>query len=139
MLPVCDDHRLFCQICISHIFLQSLSQNSVINQIISERYLDYKSKARYGHIHLAMQKAKTMEERKAVSLNVMHENTDVTDKVHQRMPGHEAQNIITRFSFDTESTAKVSDAENELLNLVSQADPQIIQNITLLLQSLMKL
>lgn len=62
----------------------------------------YKSphKARYGHIHLGFSKAKTAEERKAVSLNAMHESLSVTDEVYARMSSAKANQILLSFNFD---------------------------------------
>ena len=62
----------------------------------------YKSphKARYGHIHLGFSKARTAEERKAVSINAMHGSLAVTDEVYARMSSYQANKILLSFNFD---------------------------------------
>ncbi len=67
----------------------------------------YKSphKARYGHIHLGFSKAKTAEERKAVSINAMHESLSITDDVYARMSSYQANKILLSFNFDEDDSA----------------------------------
>lgn len=62
----------------------------------------YKSphKARYGHIHLGFSKAKTAEERKAISINAMHESLSVTDVVYARIGSNQANEILLSFNYD---------------------------------------
>ncbi len=62
----------------------------------------YKSphKARYGHIHLGFSKAKTAEERKAISMNAMHGSLAITDEVYARMNSDQANKILLSFNFD---------------------------------------
>ncbi len=64
----------------------------------------YKSphKARYGHIHLGFSKAKTAEERKAISMNAMHGSLAITDEVYARMNSDQANKILLSFNFDGE-------------------------------------
>ena len=66
----------------------------------------YKSphKARYGHIHMGFSKAKTAEERKAVSINAMHESIAVTDEVYARMSSYQANKILLSFNYDEEDS-----------------------------------
>ena len=66
----------------------------------------YKSphKARYGHIHLGFSKAKTAEERKAVSINVMHDSLTVTDEIYARMSSEQANRILLSFNYDEDDS-----------------------------------
>ena len=75
----------------------------------------YKSphKARYGHIHLGMSKARTAEERKAISENAMHGSLSVTDEVYARMNSDHANKILASFDFDDDPSGKRSDPEIE--------------------------
>ena len=75
----------------------------------------YKSphKARYGHIHLGMSKAKTAEERKAISENAMHGSLSVTDEVYARMNSDQANKILASFDFDDDPSGNNSDSEIE--------------------------
>ena len=73
-----------------------------LKEICAKAGVEYKSphKARYGHIHLCMSKAKTAEERKAVSMNVMHGSTAITDEVYMRMNSDQVSEILSGFNFD---------------------------------------
>ncbi|MBQ6504193.1 MAG: hypothetical protein IJI57_09810 [Flexilinea sp.] len=77
--------------------------------------VSYKSphKARYGHIHLGMSKARTAEERKAISENAMHGSLAVTDEVYARMNSDHANKILASFDFDDDPSGKRSDPEIE--------------------------
>ena len=77
--------------------------------------VSYKSphKARYGHIHLGMSKARTAEERKAISENAMHGSLAVTDEVYARMNSDHANKILASFDFDDNPSGKRSDPEIE--------------------------
>ena len=101
----------------------------------------YKSphKARYGHIHLGFSKAKTAEERKAVSVNAMHESLSITDEVYARMSSDHANNILLSFNFDDDSSYEDdflsdnqkcitdSDAINKMMTKVfSSIDPDMV-------------
>ena len=81
----------------------------------------YKSphKARYGHIHLGFSKAKTAEERKAISVNAMHGSLSVTDEVYARMNSDHANQILTSFNFDEDEPSN---------NRNSNSTPESVQD-----------
>lgn len=101
----------------------------------------YKSphKARYGHIHLGFSKAKTTEERKAISLNAMHGSLAITDAVYDRMSSDHANKILLSFNFDEknssenenvtdnqDSASKSADVNEMMLNLLLSIDPEML-------------
>ena len=100
----------------------------------------YKSphKARYGHIHLGFSKTKTAEERKAISINAMHESLSITDEVYARMSSDHANNILLSLNFDDYSyednilsenheCSTDSDAINKMMmQFFSSIDPDLL-------------
>ena len=98
----------------------------------------YKSphKARYGHIHLGFSKAKTAEERKAISVNAMHGSLSVTDEVYARMNSDHANQILTSFNFDEDEPSNnrnsnstpesVQDQNEMLVKLFSAMNPDML-------------
>ena len=101
--------------------------------------MEYKSphKARYGHIHLGMSKARTAEERKAVSLNVMHGGTGITDEIYMRMNSHQVSGIISGFSFDEPENElpQTAETKNPLLNAFSGLDSDTLLKMSQILAS----
>ena len=87
----------------------------VIVDLLGKKGVTYKSphKARYGHIHLGMSKARTAEERKAISENAMHGSLSVTDEVYARMNSDQANKILASFDFDDNPSGKHPDPEIE--------------------------
>ena len=57
---------------------------------------------RHGHIHYGLQNAQTAEQVKAISQNVMHGTTAITDKIYSRMGGNDINNIITNLGTPNE-------------------------------------
>ena len=88
-------------------------------------------KARHGHIHLGMKKAKNYEDRKAVSMNVMHETVTITDAIYTRMKSEEANEIISHFDYDEQDYLINPNTSLSLDN----CDPATIQQVISLLQS----
>ena len=101
----------------------------------------YKSphKARYGHIHLGFSKAKTTEERKAISLNAMHGSLAITDAVYDRMSSDHANKILLSFNFDEKNSSenetvtdnqdpasKSADVNERMINLLLSMDPEML-------------
>ena len=99
----------------------------------------YKSphKARYGHIHLGMSKARTAEERKAISKNAMHGSLSVTDEVYARMNSDHANKILASFDFDddpsekyaapqSESSANSNSMNDMMMKLFTAMDPEML-------------
>lgn len=101
----------------------------------------YKSphKARYGHIHLGFSKARTAEERKAVSVNVMHESLSITDEVYARMSSDHVNNILLSFNFDDDYSHEKKNMSDEkecfsnpdtmnkmLMEVFSSIDPDML-------------
>lgn len=96
--------------------------------------VDYKPphKARHGHIHLGMRKAKNYEERKAVSMNAMHETITITDAIYSRMKSEEANEIIANFDFDEETDHLVNPKSN---SGSENRDPETIRYLISILQN----
>ena len=111
--------------------------------------LFHKYKARYGHIHLGYSRAKTAEQRKAVSVNVLHRNLAVTDEVYMRMSSDEANQILVSFDFDendsysddqpvsnTEAMVDPSAMNDMMIKLFSAMDPEILIQTGMALKSM---
>lgn len=125
--------------------LKALARNpyknfcSDLKKICKKAGVEYKSphKARYGHIHLGMSKARTAEERKAVSLNVMHGGTGITDEIYMRMNSDQVSGIISGFSFDEseEEPTPAVDTNSPLLNAFSGLDADTLLKMSQILAS----
>ena len=113
--------------------------------------ITYKSphKARYGHIHLGYSRAKTAEQRKAVSVNVLHRNLAVTDEIYMRMTSDEANQILVAFDFDendsysdnqpvsnTEAIVDSSSMNDMMKKLFSAMDPEVLIQTGMALKSM---
>ena len=112
---------------------------SDLKDICKKAGVEYKSphKARYGHIHLGMSKAKTAEERKAVSMNVMHGSTGITDEIYMRMSSDQVSGIISGFNFD-ESDNKTSVnplSDNPLVNALNGLDADTLMKMSKIFES----
>lgn len=55
-------------------------------------------KFRHGHIHYGLERAKTMADFKAVSLNVMHASIKITDQVYSRLSDDEIRTRVEKLS-----------------------------------------
>ena len=66
--------------------------------------VEYKSAhaLRYGHINYGMKHAKTIQDFKAISLNVMHGSIDITDKIYSRMNIDALNETITNMGYEEE-------------------------------------
>ena len=110
-----------------------------LKKICKKAGVEYKSphKARYGHIHLGMSKAQTAEERKAVSMNVMHGSTGITDEIYMRMNSDQVSDIISGFSFDEteKELPQTIDTNNPLLNAFSGLDSDTLLKMSQILAS----
>jgi len=52
-------------------------------------------KFRHGHVHYAMTHAKTIEDYKAISLNVMHSSKEITDQFYSVLNDHQVKERIS--------------------------------------------
>jgi integrase len=79
-------------------------------------------KFRHGHIHYAMSLSKTIEDYKAVSLNVMHSSMEITDQFYSVLNDDQVRNRINQLGLNgNTSTIETSDRDTlikELLLLV---------------------
>ena len=59
--------------------------------------VDYKNPHafRHGHIHYGLSLAKSMEQAKAISQNVMHGSTAITDRIYSRMNHEQVASVIS--------------------------------------------
>ena len=71
---------------------------------------------RHGHAHFGLKNAKNPEQMKAVSQNLMHKSTVITDELYSRMNAGDTNEIITTLGFDT-SPQKTVPAETIPENL----------------------
>lgn len=78
--------------------------------------VDYKNPHafRHGHTLYGLQHATTAEQAKAVSLNLMHGTTAITDKIYSQMGGNDINNIITSLGAPTEQHRPDTSAGNGL-------------------------
>jgi hypothetical protein len=84
-----------------------------------------------------MSKAQTAEERKAVSMNVMHGSTGITDEIYMRMSSDQVSDIISSFSFD-ESEIKTSVgslSDNPLVNALNGLDADMLMKMSKIFES----
>lgn len=107
-----------------------------LKQLCDLAGVEYKSphKARHGHIHLGLKRARNYEERKAVSQNVMHETVTITDAVYSRMKSKDANEIISNFVFDDEESP-LPVLNSESLDLKS-CDPSVLRQVGAMLINL---
>jgi integrase len=84
--------------------------------------VDYLSphRFRHGHIVYARSHARTQEEVKAVSQNVMHANTIITDQVYSGLTGDQVRNVITNLGASNPNLDKA-----EILRLIDALKAQI--------------
>jgi len=83
--------------------------------------VEYKSphKLRHGHIVHARSLARNMEEVKAISQNVMHANSIITDQVYSSLKTNQVQNVILNLG-----SSNAFD-KTELLRLIELLKAQI--------------
>lgn len=62
---------------------------------------------RHGHIHYGLSNASSMEEFKAISQNVMHNNTSITDEIYSRMNHEKLNNVISNMGSKNESDKQI--------------------------------
>lgn len=84
--------------------------------------VEYKSphKFRHGHIVYARSLARNMEEVKAISQNVMHANSIITDQVYSALKTNQVQSVI--FGLGTQNK-KIDQAE--ILRLIDLLKDQL--------------
>lgn len=58
---------------------------------------------RHGHIHYGLSNASSMEQFKAISQNVMHNNTSITDEIYSRMNHEKLNDVIGNMGAYTET------------------------------------
>jgi len=93
-----------------------------IRQICARAGVEYKSphKFRYGHIVYARSLARTVEEAKAVSQNVLHSTMITTDKIYANLTTNQVQNVILNLGTQTK---KIDQAE--VLRLIEMLKDQL--------------
>jgi site-specific recombinase XerD len=98
----------------------------------------YKSphKFRHGHAVYALQHAKTMADYKAVSMNLMHSDIRVTDRVYAPLTGNEVQQRITRL---TDHTVPQPPADGDLATFIrGLSDAQLSQALVVVAERLVR-
>ena len=65
--------------------------------------VDYKGAHafRHGHAHFGLSNAKTPQDMKAVSQNLMHKSTAITDEIYSRMTAADTNKVITQLGTNT--------------------------------------
>lgn len=76
-------------------------------------------KLRHGHVVHALKQARNMAELKAISQNVMHASTTITDQVYGKLIANDVQDIIGNLGRNKRTD--LSDQLGELLTLLQQA------------------
>ncbi len=76
-------------------------------------------KFRHGHIHYAMSHASTIEEYKAISLNVMHSSMETTDQFYSVLNSNQVHERISSIGRHTKA-AELAETEDELLAQVME-------------------
>jgi integrase len=76
-------------------------------------------KLRHGHVVHALKQARNMAEFKAISQNVMHASTIITDQVYGKLIANDVQNIIGNLG--KKRSIDLGDQIGELLALLKQA------------------
>jgi integrase len=69
---------------------------------------------RHGHIHYGIKNAKNMADFKAVSMNVMHSNMQITDAIYSRLADREIKGRIDSLG-NGKGTIEIPDSTRELL------------------------
>lgn len=78
-------------------------------------------KLRHGHIMYARKNARTPEEIKAVSQNVMHANSIITDQVYGGLVGNDIKNLIA--GLGPQKNMDIADKLAELIELLKRQQP----------------
>lgn len=91
-----------------------------IKEWLESRGLPYHSphKFRHGHVHYGQERSKTFADYKAVSQNVMHSSTKITEQTYSNLNDGEVQKRIARLASKDEP-AQASELDR-LLELVKQ-------------------
>ena len=73
------------------------SQAERLKSWVDSNGLPYHSshKFRHGHIHYGVAKAKTIEDFKAVSMNILHSNMEIADQFYSNLSDNEIQDRIS--------------------------------------------
>lgn len=74
---------------------------------------------RHGHIHYGLSTASSMEQFKAISQNVMHNNTSITDEIYSRMNHEKLNNVISGMGTGTNPESTKNVTSTEILNGMS--------------------
>lgn len=93
-----------------------------IRIICSRAGVEYKSphKFRHGHIVYARSLARTLAEAKAISQNVMHANTIITDQVYSALTGDQVRDVITSLGTDKQNE------QADLLRLLEELKQRLL-------------
>ena len=70
-------------------------------------------KFRHGHVHFAMSKAKTIEDYKAISLNVMHSSMEITDQFYSVLNDNQVHERISSIG----KAGKSSEGDKDMMAL----------------------
>ena len=83
---------------------------------------------RHGHVHYGLSRAKTLEQAKAISQNVMHASTAVTDELYSRMTYKGVSDIISNLG-DTGSTSSTTDVKQLLSGMTDEDKKALIKEL----------
>jgi integrase len=72
-------------------------------------------KFRHGHIHFAMSHCRTIEEYKAVSLNVMHSSMEITDQFYSVLDSDQVRNRIQQLGLNRLNSSQEIPDKNTLI------------------------
>ena len=75
---------------------------------------------RHGHVHFGLSNARSMEQIKAVSQNVMHNNTAITDEIYSKLNHEKLSDVISQMTIKEETptipTATIPTANGVTVN-----------------------
>lgn len=74
-------------------------------------------KLRHGHVVYGIKNARSLEELKAISQNVMHSSVVITDKIYGNLVGNDVAEIIARLG-RPRSDASREELRNKLIDLL---------------------
>lgn len=107
---------------------RSIAIRDDIELLCSKAGIDYLSPHhfRHGHIVYARGHARTQAEVKAVSQNVMHANTIITDQIYSALTTDEVRSVITSLGMQNPSPIRKGADKDELLRLLEALKAQIL-------------
>lgn len=102
-----------------------------LKRLCSYANIEYKSPHafRHGHIHYALSHADSMEQFKAISQNVMHKSTSITDEIYSRMEHGKIRDVIGGLGRQEQKGNNVLSANEILSSMTAEDKIQILKEL----------